>query len=170
MELIQAFDSAAEKTGIPVWIIGADMSLSAPALRFCDEAVSVCRITDRDYIPMLLGLCEQKQVDLVIPTIDTDPLLLSHHREQFERIGTKVLISQEGMTRVCCDKRYTADFFHLCGLASPDPVDSVNVYQAGFPCFVKPLDGSSSIDAYRVENRADLKTYAQKIGYYTALY
>lgn len=32
-----------------------------------------------------------------------------------------------------------------------------------FPAFIKPKDGSSSINAYRVDNLDDLKLYAEKI-------
>jgi FMN phosphatase YigB (HAD superfamily)/biotin carboxylase len=166
VELIQAFERASKKCGIPVWLIGADLSASAPALRFCDEAVSVCRISDANYIPQLLKLCESRRVDLLIPTIDTDLLLLAVNRQRFEEIGTRVFISSEEMVRICRDKRFTAAFFHECGLASPDPVDDIEAYHAGYPCFIKPLDGSSSVDAYRVEDEEQLKAYAEKIGTY----
>jgi HAD superfamily hydrolase (TIGR01549 family) len=166
VELIQAFDRASKKCGVPVWMIGADLSASAPALRFCDEAVSVCRISDANYIPQLLELCKTRHVDLLIPTIDTDLLLLAVNRRRFEEIGTRVFISREEMVRICRDKRFTAAFFHECGLASPEPVDDIAAYHAGYPCFIKPLDGSSSVDAYRVEDEEQLKAYAEKIGKY----
>jgi carbamoyl-phosphate synthase large subunit len=35
--------------------------------------------------------------------------------------------------------------------------------KASFPAFIKPKDGSSSINAYKVENLDDLKLYAEKI-------
>ena len=49
------------------------------------------------------------------------------------------------------------------GLKSPVPVDSVEAYEGGFPAFIKPKDGSSSINAYKVENSEDLAVYAGKI-------
>lgn len=74
---------------------------------------------------------------------------------------------------MCRDKNYTADYFISLGLHSPQPTNSVAVYEreltAGrqsFPAFIKPKDGSSSINAYRVDNINDLKIYAEKIDDY----
>lgn len=166
VELMQAFRSAADRNGIELTIIGADLVMDAPALYFCDEQVQVVRINDPDYIPQLLRICRDRQVDCLIPTIDTDLLLLSENKDRFEAAGTKVLISAYDKIKLCRDKNFTADYFHSLGLASPSPVHDIRAYESGFPAFIKPKDGSSSIDAYRVDNMEDLKVYADKIGDY----
>ncbi len=173
VELIQAFHAAAERLGIDLAIIGADIADSAPALQFCDKTEIVCRISDQAYIPMLLSICTREKVDCLIPTIDTDLLLLAEAKARFEQIGTKVLISRPEKIRLCRDKNYTADYFISLGLNSPRPYNSVEKYeediQSGeqsFPAFIKPKDGSSSINAYRVDTLDDLKLYAAKIGDY----
>ena len=55
-------------------------------------------------------------------------------------------------------------------MKSPLPVNSVEKYEealkrgkVSFPAFIKPKDGSSSINAYKVENLEDLRLYAEKI-------
>ena len=115
----------------------------------------------------------REAVDCLIPTIDTDLLLLAENKRHFESIGTKVLISAANKVRLCRDKNFTADYFRSLGLKSPRPVNSVEKYESelekgcvGFPAFIKPKDGSSSIDAYKVDNLEDLKLYAEKIGDY----
>lgn len=154
-------------------IIGVDISRDAPALHFCDITEIVCRISDKNYIPSLLAICERENVDCLIPTIDTDLLLLSKHKHCLEHIGTKVLISRTEKVQICRDKNYTADYFISLGLKSPKPFNSVEKYEealqnssVSFPAFIKPKDGSSSINAYRVENLDDLKLYAEKIDDY----
>ena len=163
VELMQAFRKAAEELKADLTIIGADITSTAPALFFCDEARIVCKIKEPEYIPQLLKICEEESVDCLIPTIDTDLLLLAENKEKFESIGTKVLISAPEKVKICRDKRYTADYFLSLGLKSPVPVDDVEKYNSGYPAFIKPKDGSSSIDAYRVNCEEDLKVYAQKI-------
>lgn len=163
VELMQAFRKAAAKLGVDLTIIGADISESAPALFFCDKTKIVCRIKDKEYIPQLLSICEEEKVDCLIPTIDTDLLLLAENKKSFEAIGTKVLISAVDKVKLCRDKRFTADYFHSIGLKSPQPVDDVENYHMGYPAFIKPKDGSSSVDAYKVTNEEDLRTYANKI-------
>ena len=68
--------------------------------------------------------------------------------------------------KLCRDKRFTADYFISLGLKSPQPVDDVEKYNMGYPAFIKPKDGSSSVDAYKVTNEEDLRTYAGKIADY----
>lgn len=173
VELLQAFRHAAEKNGVDLTIIGVDISRDAPALYFCDISEIVCRISDKNYIPSLLKICERENVDCLIPTIDTDLLLLSEHKHCFEHIGTKVLISRTEKVQICRDKNYTADYFISLGLKSPKPYNSIEKYEEdlnlkkqSFPAFIKPKDGSSSINAYKVASLDDLKFYAEKIGDY----
>ncbi len=164
VELVKAFQKAGQKNKIPVWIIGADLQMDAPALFFCDEAVKVCRIDDEDYIPQLIKICQEKNVDLVIPTIDTDLYKLSEAKEKFETVGTKVLISAPEAIKICRDKRKTARFFEECGLNTPVTVDKVEDFKGEFPRFIKPLDGSSSVNAFRAEDKEELDTFAEVIG------
>ena len=166
VELMQAYKAAADKIGAKVVIYGADISESAPALFFCDKQIIVKRISDPDYIPQLLDICKKEKIDALIPTIDTDLLLLSENKERFAAIGTKVLIGEPEKIRLCRDKRLTADYFISCGLRSPKPVDDYTKYGGGFPAFIKPKDGSSSIDAYKINNEEELRTYAQRVDDY----
>lgn len=166
VELMQAFKKAAQELGVELTIIGADISNTAPALFFCDETKIVCRIREPEYIPQLLSICEQEKVDCLIPTIDTDLLILAENKAKFEAIGTKVLISAVDKVKLCRDKRFTADYFISLGLKSPVPVDAVEKYKMGYPAFIKPKDGSSSVDAYKVTNEEDLKAYAAKVNDY----
>lgn len=170
VELIQAFRKAADELKIEVTIIGADIAEDAPALYFCDKTQLVCRIKDSRYIPQLLEICESEKVDCLIPTIDTDLLLLAENKKCFEAIGTKVLVSEVDKVKLCRDKNYTAGYFVSLGLKSPLPVSSVEKYkqalmsgEVSFPAFIKPKNGSSSIDAYKVDNIDNLKLYAEKI-------
>lgn len=163
VELLQTFRAAAERTGIALTIYGADMLATAPALFFCDVTVIVPRIKSGEYIPVLLDVCQREKIDVLIPTIDTDLLLLSQNREQFLHVGTKVLISAPDRIALCRDKRLTADYFHSVGLDSPAPVDDARQYDGGFPAFIKPKDGSSSVFAYKVNDREELQAYASQV-------
>lgn len=161
VELMQAFRDASNRTGISLEIYGADISDTAPALQFCDHTVIVPRIRDKAYIPALQKVCCEEGIDALIPTIDTDLLLLSQHMEEFGT--TKIVISSEDKIALCRDKRFTAEYFHSVGLKSPSPVDDWEKYDAGYPAFIKPKDGSSSINAYKVMNEEELKTYAAQV-------
>ncbi len=163
VELMQAFKNAASHLGVSLKLYGADITEDAPALFYCDKACKVCKIREQEYIPQLLKICREEKIDLLIPTIDTDLLILSQRKAAFEQIGTKVFISDQDKIALCRDKRFTADFYIDCGVNSPKPVDNVENYQGGFPAFIKPKDGSSSIDAYRADTIEELKILSERV-------
>lgn len=166
VELMQAFKKAANDLAIDLTLIGSDLIDTAVALNFCDEIILTCRIDDAQYIPMLIKTCKTHSIDCLIPTIDTDLLKLAQNKEKFEKIGTKVFIASEKKVRLCRDKRQTTNYFISLGLESPIPIDNISKYASGFPAFIKPLNGSSSINAYKVKNREELCYYAKLIDNY----
>ena len=166
VELMQAFRQAANRLNVILKLYGADMAGTAPALAFCDYTRKVCGMRDTDYIPQLMRICEADHIDLLIPTIDTDLSVLSQNVAKFDEIGTKVLISKPEKIAICRDKNYTADFFETCGLKAPQTVNDYQLYHGPYPCFIKPKDGSSSINAFKVDNESELKVYAEQVGEY----
>ena len=163
VELIQAFRNAALVLNKDLKIYGADMAGTAPALAYCDFTRCVVAMKDPEYIQNLLDICKADDINLLIPTIDTDLLVLSENKEKFEEIGAKVMISAPEMIRICRNKNYTSQFFVDCGLHAPMPVNDWKEYKGVFPAFIKPKDGSSAINAFKVENEEELKVYAGKV-------
>ena len=163
IELLQVFREAALVLNKEIKIYGADMAGTAPALAYCDYVRKVVAMKAPDYIDNLLDICKKDKIDLVVPTIDTDLLVLSENLERFEQIGTKVMISAPDKIRICRDKNNTSQFFVDCGLPAPMPVNDWKEYKAGYPAFIKPKDGSSSINAFKVENKEELEVYAGQI-------
>ena len=166
IELLQAFRTAALVLDKELRIYGADMAGTAPALSYCDHIRKVVAMKDPTYIESLLKICQDDHIDLIIPTIDTDLVVLSENKGKFEKIGTRILISEPEMIRICRNKNYTSRFFVDCGLHAPMPVSDWHEYREGYPAFIKPKDGSGSINAYRVENEEELQAYAEQINGY----
>ena len=166
VELMQAFRQAALQLGIELKLYGADMAGTAPALTYCDFTRKVCGMGEPEYIGQLLEICAKDHIELLIPTIDTDLLILSKNVGEFEKVGTRVLISKPEKIAVCRDKNYTADFFESCGLKAPRTYKDYKKYSGEYPCFIKPKDGSSSINAFKVNDLEELEVYAEKIGDY----
>lgn len=163
VELVQAFRNAALVLNKELKIYGADMAGTAPALAYCDYMRKVVAMKAPGYIQNLLDICNTDKIDLLIPTIDTDLLVLSENKEKFDAIGTQVMISAPDKIRICRDKNYTSQFFVYCGLHAPMPVNDWKKYNGAYPAFIKPKDGSSSVNAFKVENREELAVYAAQI-------
>lgn len=166
IELVQAFKDAAQRLGVSLRVIGADISATAPALMYCDETVIVPRISSPEYIPTLVKICAEKQVNGLVPTIDTDLLLLAQEKQRFSDVGTTVFISAPEKIALCRDKRKTSDYFLSLGLHAPVAVSALEDYQGGFPAFIKPFDGSSSVGANRADTPEQLRQYAMQLDRY----
>ncbi len=163
VELMQALKQAALSLNIHLRLYGADMTGTAPALAYCDDTRKVCSMRDENYISRLAQICKEDKIDLVLPTIDTDLLVLSENVDKFEDIGTRVLISKPDKIRICRDKNNTGAFFESCELKAPKTYNDFEKYDGSYPCFIKPKDGSSSINAFKVENYKELRMYAGQI-------
>lgn len=163
VELLQAFRQAALKLNINLKLYGADMAGTAPALAYCDYTRKVCAMRDLQYIQQLVDICVSDKIDLVMPTIDTDLLVLSQNVEEFEKVGTRVLISKPDKILICRDKNNTGEFFESCGLKAPRTYNNYKVYPGPYPCFIKPKDGSSSINTFKVEDEEELVVYAGQV-------
>lgn len=68
------------------------------------------------------------------------------------------MISDPDMIRICRDKNKTSQFFVDCGLKAPIPINDWKKYNGGYPAFIKPKDGSSSINEFKIKDEEDLKT------------
>lgn len=145
VELAQAFKSEISARGMNARLIATEMKpeISA-ACQVVDQSVKAPRVTDPSFIDFLLDTCKAQQVGLVVPTIDTELLLLSQHREAFAAEGVDLIISDESLVRDCRDKRLTAELFKRLGIHTPKIYGRSAIE---FPCFAKPYDGSCSIGA-----------------------
>ncbi len=145
VELAQAFSQEIKVRGLQSKILAADIKpeLSA-ACQVVDIPIKAPRVTDPCYIDFLLSTCKARRVGLVIPTIDTELLLLAQNRSAFEEEGIHLIVSDASLVSVCRDKRITAALFNQIGIDTPQ-IYSRNSIQ--YPCFSKPYDGSCSIGA-----------------------
>lgn len=162
VELVQAFRKASCDLKIESQIIGADSVKLAPALYYCDQHVILPRIEDPDYLPAIIQICQNNQIALIVPTIDTDLLLLSENRERIEaESGAKVLVSDYETIKICRDKIMTQIFMEKNGFKMPKRYsdEEMDHGKLVFPLFAKPKSGSSSINTMKIENADQLKAY-----------
>ncbi len=168
VELINCFKNARDRLGIKGNIVAADCSELAPALYFADLNEIVPRISEGEkYIEAIINICNNLDIALIVPTIDTELRLLSENRERIEsETKAKVLVSDESVINVCRDKKNTQKFLEEHGFKVPRMITDEELDNGDdlkFPLFIKPLDGSSSINAFKVNNREELETYRKLI-------
>lgn len=135
-----------------------DPSLSAACI-VADINFTVPRIGDSAYIHELISKCCEHKIKLVIPTIDTELLLLAQHREDFAKEGIKVVVSSHDLIHKFANKKRMNSFFKSRGIPVPQEYSRKN-YK--FPFFIKPFNGSGSHKNYIIKNKDELNDYQLK--------
>ena len=159
VELIKCFKNAAKELGISGSVVAVDCSETAPALYFADKYRLVPRIDSGRYTEAVIEICNEENISLIVPTIDTELLLLSADKEKIEKeTQAKLLISDLPVINVCRNKLNTQRYMEEHGYKVPHLYTEEELKSGSlkFPVFVKPVDGSSSIDTYRADDKTQL--------------
>lgn len=119
-----------------------------------DAYFEVPRLEKSYYIEELSKICKDNAISLIIPTIDTELVELARCRSYFKKLGITILISSTSFIKKCRNKRVIHDFFLSNGIAIAKEY-SKTTYQ--LPLFIKPIDGSRSVDTYVIKNQEDFR-------------
>lgn len=152
--LVQIFQQTLKDLGLEAKVYTTDMKpMMAPACIVSDEGMKVSPCTAEGYMGELIQICLDKNIGVIIPTIDPELMVLAMNRQRLSEIGVEIVLSDEPFIKVCRDKRQTQLYLQNIGIDVPKAVDK---YHPTFPMFVKPYDGSLSRDIHVVRNQKEL--------------
>ncbi|MGL4656092.1 MAG: ATP-grasp domain-containing protein [Sarcina sp.] len=166
VELTKIFKAAVNEFGVSNKVITADLLETAPANYFSDKYYLVSRVTSNTYIDEIIDICKKEKIKLIVPTIDTELLILAKNKQKIENeTEAKVLISDEEYIKICRNKITTSEFFEKNNIGTPREVTKLILAKKDydFPLFIKPLDGSSSINTFKVKNQKELEFFLEYI-------
>lgn len=166
VELVKCFKEARESLGIEGNIVAVDISTTAPAIYHADKYYIVPRINDEKFIGEIIRICKEEDIHLIVPTIDTELKKLSDNKILIEsNTNAKVLVSSEEVIKICRDKYNTQDFFEKNGFKMPHLVTKKDIDEKNyrFPLFIKPLNGSSSINTFKINNERELEFFLEYV-------
>ncbi len=126
------------------------------ACNVSDKYFKVPKVTANEYIELLLNICLEYDINLVVPTIDTELLVLAQNKQFFKEKGITVLVSDIEFVEKCRDKRLTNKLFDECGINRAKDIEKNSLK---FPLFIKPYDGSCSKDIYIIDKLENLTEY-----------
>ncbi len=157
VSLVRAFQKELKYINPEAEVYAADSNpLLAAACHVSDGNFQVPRLDDPQYIDRLIELSRSKQIKLIIPTIDTELLLLAKHKERFTKNGITPLICSADFVLQCRDKRLIHKFFEEKGIRVAKEYPKNNF---PLPLFIKPSNGSRSIDTYLIKHKEELKEF-----------
>ena len=139
------------------------------AFKYADERVISPLIYDENYIPFLLDFCKKKSIDILISLFDIDLLILARHKKEFEKIGTKVIVSDPHIVEICNDKWKTFQFLKDNGFCVPasfldlnEVIFQIAIGKLSYPIIVKPRYGCGSISVAIAYDEDDLRYLLKK--------
>jgi carbamoyl-phosphate synthase large subunit len=145
----------------PVTMLAADLDPYAAGLYLveADQRSLLPRGDAPEFAQTLLALCRRREVDVVIPTVDTELLPVARMRDDYARAGTTVVGASGPTLEACLDK---AKLARLC-----DPVvrvprtivvdETFSPNGVDLPAIVKPRSGSGSRGIRLVERIPELE-------------
>ena len=166
VELVKCFKEAAKLAEVNSRIVTADISESAPAIYFGDKNYIIPRIGQEGYIEKIIEICKSEDIRLIVPTIDTELLIMAKNKELIEKVtNAKVLISDLRAIEICRNKINTNRFFEEYGFGVPKEITLEDIKNKNykFPLFIKPFNGSSSINTFKVNNDRELEFFIEYV-------
>jgi carbamoyl-phosphate synthase large subunit len=88
-------------------IFSADIDPNAPGLNLVDEdrRLPVVKGRGDSYAELLFELCEEHRIDVLVPAMGCELLLLASARAFFAEIDTGIVLPSEKTLRLCLDRR-----------------------------------------------------------------
>lgn len=166
VSLLNSFRKAGRQLKIDLLLLGTDTTKLSSALQLCDKGFLVKPITHPDYIRQLLTIVKTNKVKLLVPTIDTDLLVLAQNKRKFAKLGCLVLVSKPNVIKICQDKRKTHQFLVTNGFDAPEtisPRTALARRKISWPLLLKPWDGAAGKNMMVVNNKKELAVLARKI-------
>lgn len=151
-------------------VIVTDMSELAPALYEADKYYIVPKMTDNGYFDTIYNICKKENISGVLSLIDPELSLLAKHKDDFEKIRTKVIGSSYELCEIALDKyemyKWLIKNNFKCAKSYISYEEFYKDYAKGIitlPVFVKPYRGSASINISKVNSLDEIQVLMKKV-------
>lgn len=103
-----------------ITVIGTDMKADATIEQMVDVLKWVPAVSNDHYIDVLLEICKEEKVEILIPGISQELLLLQSRKWEFEAIGTRVSVSDGEGLHIANDKILLYQYMKENGFKIPE--------------------------------------------------
>lgn len=118
----------------------------------------------KDYIDFMIRLINKLDIQVFIPTVDSEILRIADNRERIEAdTNAKVFVGGYKSVRVCDDKLRTVSFLRKNGFRFPDTSLAIEseasllLERVGFPLILKPRTGGGSRHVRKIHNMTEFE-------------
>ncbi|MFW6122543.1 MAG: ATP-grasp domain-containing protein [Petrotogales bacterium] len=135
-------------------IVSTDMNPESVGLFMADKAYTVPPGTDPEYVSQMLEIAEKEDIDVILPLSTYELMSLSKNKEKFDKIGTKVCVSDPEPLGIANNKGKLYNFLKRNGIPVPESIIiedfkqlENSAYKLGYPevpVCIKPQVGKGS--------------------------
>lgn len=147
-------------------VICTDSSPYAPALYEGDIGIIVPRITEENYLDIILSICSEYHIDGLLSLIDPELSIIAENKDEFLKINCVPMISDQRAINNCFDKNSFAKVLKEHNLTTIPSCSTVKRAKIGlnsgelqYPLMLKPAKGSASIGLNKIHNLAELQKF-----------
>ncbi len=127
-----------------IWILGLDAKEDCPGRHMVDAFARLPLVADPEYLDALNAQLREHAIDVLLPGIDSEIILLSRARDRFANCGTHIALAPAHLIEAADDKLATTAFLVARGLNAPATCDADRPPDLGFPVVAKPRRGQGS--------------------------
>jgi carbamoyl-phosphate synthase large subunit len=148
-------------------LVALDGEYLAAGLYAAKTSYIVPYANKENYIPRLLEICKEEQIDLLFPGMDAELMPLAQNKKLFEDIGTTVVVSRPEVITISDDKFQTFTQLTKAGINVPvtylaeefEPADE------DFPIILKQkVGGARSVNIHVIRNQEEWESILVKVG------
>lgn len=136
-----------------MFVVDANPELSSVCMS-SSNAFKISKATEPHYLDDLTEFIKKNDINIIIPTIDTELLPLANFKERISSTEIYPIISSSNMVRTFSSKRTTYDWFKANQIKTPKIIDHPT--KDDLPLFAKLDNSSCSIGAQKVETELQL--------------
>ncbi len=137
-------------------LVGCDIQKFHPGHAFFDVVELADRAGSDTFIETLQGIVQRNNIDVIVPTTDSDLKTLSELGFEHELFGIPVVAASSNALKIGLDKLKTAQFIKSLGLPTPWTIAAADAEPREYPCIYKPRYGQGSKGFKIINSKSEL--------------
>ena len=161
--------TSVKNMSIPKRIIGFDINLSNFSSSDCDSVFVLPRYTDENYIVELVKLSIENNIDILIPGLDDESLILAKNIDTFTRNNIKVLVSDFPLLELVRNKYNLCKHFSISkhlfveSYTITEAKSLISIAKEILPLIAKPNAGSASSGVVIINSPEQLDSLSDEV-------
>lgn len=139
-------------------IVATDMNINSVGLHLANSHYITPNAKSPNFIPFIKKIIKKEKIDYIFAMHSSEISLFSKNKSLFENLNCGITIANENIVEICNDKTAFLTFLQQHNFPYPKTYNNIDEINK-FPIFIKPINGSSSNNTHKVNNKKELEFY-----------